>query len=87
MSGLKLTIDKRKRLRLHAQQIIEVQNKVPQWHWTKVQERHYATWMLEVLDELERTEKILKRKAKMLRDLKYVGNKYEEDRAIPTKIW
>jgi len=75
MSGIKLTKEKRLRLRIHAQQIIEVQNKVPQWHWTKLQEHHYAIWMLEVLDELGRVEKILKRKAKMLRDLKSAGNR------------
>ena len=68
-----LTLEKRKRLRLHAQQIIEVQNKVPQWHWTARQSRDYAGWMLEVLDELEKVEKILKRKAKMLRDARLIN--------------
>jgi len=62
-----LTREKRERLRLHAQQILETQRVmnsrgVPQWHWTKRQTWDYAIWMLEVLDALDKTEAKLERK-------------------------
>ncbi len=64
----KLTLEKRKNLRLHAEQILEVQRDKKQYHWTQKQEHDYAIWMLEVLDELDRVEKNLDR-SRRLRDL------------------
>jgi len=61
-----LTLEKRERLRLHAEQILAIQRYKnrdgnPQWHWTKKQARDYATWMLEVLDALDKAEAHLDR--------------------------
>ena len=53
-----LTADKRERLRLHAEQILEVHRLNPQWHWTRKQTLNYATWMVEVLNALETSERL-----------------------------
>jgi CRISPR/Cas system-associated protein Cas7 (RAMP superfamily) len=72
-----LTKEKRNRLRLHAEQIISTRHTTKQYHWTQIQAFDYAVWMLEVLNELDRIERILKRKVKiefkelqMLKDMK-----------------
>lgn len=74
---LALTKSKRERLRVHAEQILEISRKLPQNHWTNVQACDHAKWLLEVLDELDRTERILKRRNKMLGDLKNVETQLE----------
>lgn len=56
-----LTAEKRERLRRHSEQILDIQRRAPQWHWTKKQAHDYATWMLEVLSALDQAEARLER--------------------------